>query len=71
MKVRKKDIANALKDTFNEGVAGAYWTDEEQYAEGWWSIEGFPECAVGSEKPHQFWVGDFLVTVSKPRKPND
>ena len=66
MKPTKADIADALKSTFNESMAGDYWTDKEQQSKGWWSKE-ISDTTQPAGKPHQFWIGDFLVTVSKPR----
>lgn len=64
----KADIADALAATFCEGLAGDYWTAENLGADApRWVHCNIPAVVSRTSKRQQFMIGDFLVTVSKPR----
>jgi len=60
----KADIAAAIRDTYNAGIAGIDYWDNEGVK---WAKADIPECATETESPYHIRMGEFLIIVTKPR----
>lgn len=66
---QKKALAKALADMYDEGCAGDYWHSQHEHdPEGLgWDPEELPAGSPIDLEGPRFSIGEFLVTVTRPR----